>query len=209
MVGNRVAVLGLVFACSWLAGCIGEPFEAGVADTETSDAGPVAPSSGDAGVPKADVREDAGEAAAKVDTGVVVDAPDAGKVDSGSMATEVADAGVDALAEDAGPVSCDGGSVYAHPVGLLGLTWQDCVPPDTYGAAQALAACSAYALAVGAGACSVNVEPMGPVCGSSVAVSWDGALVAWLYGVSSGQKGAVGHVSTDGVCPGMSDPEWD
>jgi hypothetical protein len=216
MIGNRVFVWGLFILCSVLAGCIGAPFSADAvseADTEAGDGGgSLDPLNGDAGTPSTD------DAGARADAGTVPAdaASDAGARIDGSPA-EVADAGPhgdatpsDAASTDAG--TCDGGPLYLHHVGLMGLTWQDCVPTGTYDATQALQACAVYLAATTPGEFCQLAAPRSSGCGSSVDF---GGEIFWTYdGQYDGQtQAATGHVKdeTNGTigCPSSTDPEWD
>jgi len=246
MVGNRVFVCGLVILCSALAGCIGAPFAAGdtQADTVGADAGAVAeqadsgtedPSNVDSGTSdplNADSGKNA-DAGADVDASPGVDARADARVDGGD---EPHDDGVDAgSTADASP--CGGGPVYLHHVGLMGLTWQDCVPTGTYDATQALAACATYAAAIGASVEATGVAicnaPDGNqgLCTESVYISaftdagtpvpstfwtYEGNTVALQDGGAFATS-VAGHVShglaepivTPEACTSAQDPSWD
>lgn len=235
MMGNRFVVLGLVVLCSVLAGCIGAPFTADAvsqADTDVGDGGSIDPSLdpliGDAGSPAvADTgaRGDAGASTAQADAGAGW-AADASPVTLSDAGQRVDDGGgsPDAGAADAG--ACDGGPLYLHHVGLLGLTWQDCVPTGTYDAAQALAACAVYAAATGAvahaqGLALCNLGPLDdPVTGNAVLNT--APDVEWTYDAADycPNECTTGHVAVAGQSVGEDggpseqvtsayDPSWD
>jgi len=216
MIGNRAVVLGLAIACSVLAGCIGAPFEpASLGEAVAQEGGGSLESLGeDAGNPSTD-------GGSRVDSGPVAE-----KVDAGADAEpHVVDGGPDADAgsrSDAAPVadggsSCDGGPVYLHHAGLDGVTWQDCVPTGTYDAAQALAACEAYADVAKADAGASYADAAGAaLCdqrGSSAAscpnmVQYGLTPIFWTYAAGTG-----GHVVVSGsytqCSTSVTDPTWD
>jgi hypothetical protein len=217
MIGNRVVAFGFFVLCSALTGCIGAPFTAGVldeADTqEAGDSGSLDPLNGDAGSPpvdNADVRADAGTVpATEADAGVDAEARTDGspKVDAGAHED---DASPDA-SPDAG--TCDGGPIYVHHVGLMGLTWQDCVPTGTYDATQALAACAAYAVVgptPGGGSCTLAASSE---CGGAAGYDLGSGVtqVTWAYQGATDNEGSqtvAGHAKTGTGCPSAQDPEW-
>jgi len=249
MVGNRVFACGLVLLCSALAGCIGSPFAAGdtQADAVGADAGAVTgqadsgnadPSNVDSGTGDP-LNADSGRGAdadagvITVDAGSDADARDDARVDGGG---EPRDDGGDAgSTADASP--CGGGPVYLHHVGLMDLTWQDCVPTGTYDATQALAACATYAAAIGASVEATGVAicnaPDGNqgLCTDSVYISaftdagtpvpstfwtYEGNTVALQDGGAFATS-VAGHVShglaepivTPEACTSAQDPSWD
>jgi len=214
MIGNRAVALGFVIACSALAGCIGAPFDADVINGSISqgDGGSLDPLGEDAGGPSTDAgsRIDSGSVAEKVDAGADAEPhlTDGGS-DAGSRpdASSVADGGS----------SCDGGSIYLHHAGLDGVTWQDCVPTGTYDAAQALAACEAYANVAkadaGASYADVTGESLCDQRGSAAAscpnvVQYGLTPIFWTY-----TAGTEGHVVVSGsytqCSTSVTDPTWD
>ena len=115
---------------------------------------------------------------------------------------------------DAGP--CDGGPVYTHHTGSLGVTWQDCVPAGTDSLAEAVAACSAmkaYELATNGitcdctspqYACAAVATPSAPTSVTFYNSAAGCPDIVWSYG----QGSAPGHVASGGACPTTSDPTW-
>ena len=223
MVGNRSVVF--VLALCWvLAGCGGAPFTSddafdAVSAVDTGspdpDGGVVDPSNEDA----APASPDAGSVTAGRDGGSTTGEDAGGHADGDAALPDTADAG-----------ACDGGPLYLHHVGLLGLTWRDCVPTGTYDATEALAACAVYAAATGAvadprndyGLCNLGGATLtgNAVLNASGTVLSDGGYsmdVNWTYDAVDfcPSRCATGHVAvadeslSAGSVTSTQDPEWD
>jgi hypothetical protein len=161
-------------------------------------------SSGPSGSLDASIDADAGpapEEAAAPDSGP--DAGESGLSDSGRN---------DSGPADAGP--CDGGPLVSHSNGV-GQTWQDCVPLDTYNAAQALEACEAYAASVDAAVTSCALPP-GTCASSSLfdSLKGDGTTpYVWTYDgqtipTGTGRVANALAATSTGGCPSAEDPAW-
>jgi hypothetical protein len=143
---------------------------------------------------------DAGEDIVDSDAGTGVDANTPKPIADAPTRGDDAGAEPDAGEREAGPVGpCDGGQVYDHQVGVDGYTWLDCVPPGTYDATEALAACLAFAKQESSPSCEPSVTCLQANSTCPGTVEWscsndNAAPVFWAYAGPG-----VGHLSSE--CP--------